>query len=302
MDAVLPILRRDIERSKLLFRSLAQNFADLGTLFVVTRDSEVRAVRDLAKSLPRRLNVRVESELTIAPELRITHCSGWYRQQVVKLAIAEHVESELYLTLDADVVCTRPVSAAELAPGGRGLCHVLNENSHPLWYERSAKVLGMSPVRTGILHNVTPAVLHRGAVRELARCFGERAEKRRYAPGLRGIRQALKLGAARWFGAKDYAPWRLMLTAGLPWTEYALYYTFLEATGLFDRFHVVSPFCVYDVERSIWYRKRDDFGDWDPAPCFAGSGPPWFVVVQSNTHLEPERVQAKFAPYLLESP
>jgi hypothetical protein len=301
MDAVLPILRKDFERANLLFRSLLQNFRDLGTLFLVTREAELGAMRALTRSLPRRLDVRVESEFTIAPELRLTRSDGWYRQQLVKLAIAGHVTSDLYLTLDADVVCTRSVSAADLAPGARGLCHVLNEDSHPLWYQRSLKVLGLPAVRTGILHNVTPAVLHRGAVRELAEFFAERARSKSYAPGLRGIRQALTLGLARALGGRPYEPWRVMLAAGVPWTEYSLYYSFLEATGNFDRFHVESPHCIYDVERSVWYRERTSFGDWDPAPCFVGSGPPWFVVVQSNTGLEPRRVEAKFAPYFAES-
>ena len=44
---------------------------------------------------------------------------GWLTQQIVKLAMAERVESDFYLTLDADVICTRTVIIGWCAMGER---------------------------------------------------------------------------------------------------------------------------------------------------------------------------------------
>jgi hypothetical protein len=301
MDAVLPLRLQDFERATLLFESLVRHFEGLGTLWLVTREGELEAVRREARRIPRGLDFKVESELSLVPELRLTKPSGWYRQQLIKLAIAEHLSSELYLTLDADVVCTRRVSPRELAPGGRGLCYVIEHDLHPHWYTRSEAVLGLSAPRRGIVHNVTPAVLHRTAVRELAEYLNRRAAERKFAAGMRGLGQRFAFVRAALTRA-PLADWRLLLAAGVPWTEYALYYTFLEATQRFDRFHLPSPHCPYDIERSVWYADGANFGTWDAAPCFAGAGPPWFVVIQSNTRLEPSVVRAKFSPFLLLAP
>ena len=73
-----------------------------------------------------------------------------------------------------------------------------------------------------------------------------------------------------------------------PWTEYALYYTFLESTGLADRYHRVLATCIYAIEGSLWY--AENFDGWDPSATFVKPGVPYFLVVQSNTGIAPERV------------
>src|SRR5690606_42105927 len=65
------------------------------------------------------------SEDALVPELREHRARGWYRQQLIKLAIAERVASDYYLTFDADVVATRPITIERLLPGGRAPCTLL---------------------------------------------------------------------------------------------------------------------------------------------------------------------------------
>lgn len=205
------------------------------------------------------LDIRMLPEQRLVPELRLApRLRGWYRQQLVKLAIYERVQSELYLTLDADVICTKHVRAEQLAPDGRGPCHVIERDLHPDWYRGSEAVLGLSGPRRGVLHNVTPAILHRRGVAELAEYLEERARRGAAASGVRGLKQRLVLWRARRCGAQAFAGWRLLLAGGAPWTEYALYYTFLEATGSFERFHRYHPVCIYDIERSTSDRALRD--------------------------------------------
>lgn len=83
-------------------------------------------------------------------------------------------------------------------------------------------------------HNVTPALLHRRAVDDLRCTLEEKIARREYSRGLRGWKQRWHLSRTRQAG---YAACRVYLMAARPWTEYALYYTFLETSGRFDRYH-----------------------------------------------------------------
>jgi len=295
LDAVLPLTLRDVERAEILRSSLSKYFPELGTLWIVVPDPQLPAIREaLRKQKVEAQDLRLVPETEIVPEFRLTPTlRGWYKQQVIKLAIAEHVASRAYLTLDADVICTRPFTVAEAAPDLVPY-FVIPEDRHPRWYRHTEAALGMKAIRKGVVHNVTPAILVRDAVLEIRDYF----EHKPLILSVRGVKQAIALGRSR-FGKKvKFARWRLMLAAGAPWTEYALYYTYLEATGHIRNFHVETAQAIYDIERSCWQNDKDNFGEWDPAPCFEGQGPPWFVVVQSNTQLDPAIVWDKVERYL----
>lgn len=299
MDAVLPLRARDVDRAKILLRSLRRRFTGLGRLWIVSPDRELAEIRSALQAFaspnaPWELAHVAETELI--PELSApARMAGWYRQQLIKLAIAERITTRNYLTFDADVICTRAVSPRELAPDGRGLCHIIPEDLHPRWYVGSSRVLGLEPVRQGILHNVTPAVLHREAVLRLQRHLAQRAAAKQYRADWAGLRQRVQL---RLIPRSQRASWRSYLITGVPWTEYALYYTYLEATGQLERYHQLSDRCIYALEHSVWYGDRRGFEHWHAAPLFSGRGAPYFAVVQSNTGLAPSLVWAKVGPYI----
>ena len=304
IEGVVPIRMRDFERFRILARSLTTFFPTLGHLWVVTPPADCEAVeRSIrADALLPAFPWTVLDETALVPELRVfRHLKGWYRQQLVKLAIAERVESAHYITFDADVVCTRPVSGADLVIEGRVPCAVLPEDAHPDWYAGAVAVLGLAPRRQGILHNVTPAVLATEAVGELQAHLATRARERRFSRGWRAIPQQLALSTVgraltrRALGGV-LADWRLYLAASAPWTEYALYYTFLEASDRYARYHFDDSRCIYDVERSVW--RRTDFASWDPTPLFQGEGPPYFAVIQSINDASPAEVAERLAPFL----
>lgn len=299
IDAVLPIIERDIGRARLLFESLAQNFRGLGTLWLICPDGSLDRMNELVASSRYGFELRVLRESRVVPEFALApRLGGWYRQQLIKLAMFEHVQSELYLTLDADVVCTRPLDVNELCAGGRGACYVIQEDLRPHWYERVEKVLRL-PARRGVMHNVTPALLHRAAMSELARHLNEKFERREFSSGWRGWKQRWQLLNSK-FHPRAFAPWRQYLIGATPWTEYALYYSFLEATGRFEQYHQYTPHCIYDIPNSLWSASEpaNDLSKWDPSAAFVGAGPPWFLVVQSNTHVSVDAVRAKIEPLL----
>ncbi|MEZ4288867.1 MAG: DUF6492 family protein [Polyangiales bacterium] len=221
LDAVLPVGPHDEKRVELLVDSLNRFAIGLGTLHIVApRDTLAVLKNTLRISNEAFRGVEWHEDGVLVPEARFLDVGGgWVRQMIIKLAIAEHIGTEFYMTLDADVVATRTFSAKDLFMDGRAHCGVDHENKHSLWYEQSAKTLRIRPVRAGISHNVTPAILHRPTV--LALIDHLRALARR------------KFWVAN---RKGQNAWRTYL-ATRRWTEYAMYYTFAEATGAFERFH-----------------------------------------------------------------
>ena len=296
MDAVLPLTAADLERFEILRRSLVRNVVGLDTLWVIVPDADLPAI-SVAVSQSLGPQLCLVPELSWLPELKVfTRVGGWYRQMLLKLEAANHVRSDFYLTLDADVIATRKHDLNELCVGGRAPCHVDHQDLHPKWYAAARDLLGLPLPRAGISHGVTPALLHAQSVRRLQEHLARRWEGGRYGTGLRGFKQ--RLGKARTWIEPGSAvePWRALLACSRPWAEYALYFSFLEATGSFERYCEERDECLYSVHGSVWSEKA--FASWDPKSSFQGSGPPYFIVVQSNTHIPADAVAKRVAPYL----
>lgn len=299
IDAVLPLILRDMERAEFLFESLAKKFSGLRKIWIVCPDAQVDQISARLKGQTFPFEISIEPELKIVPELTLRpKLSGWFRQQLIKLAMFDKVDSDLYLTLDADIVCTRNLTADQLIGNGKGACHISSECKFANWYSRARDVLDLRNHGPAVMHNVTPALLHRGAVAELKGVIEEKISKGKYS---RGFKRAMRQRWLLWSLRKNnkYASWRIFLTAAFPWTEYALYFTFLEATGRFEKYHSRTDYCIYDIEHSLWEAKDTLLPeDWDPSPAFRGEGPPWFIVGQSNTGISAAVMRERLAPLL----
>jgi hypothetical protein len=294
LDAVLPLTTGDVERAQILFRSLERFFEPLHTCFVVAPDHDLAAVR---RRVPReRYSVLGESE--VIPEIayfRVTArlrgklrvvgppIHGWFVQQLVKLAIAPRIGTAFYLTLDADVFCVRPTRYRDLVREGRALVQTSPPN-HPEWNDDAERVLGLP--RSGRQYAVTPAVLSRDAVTALARHLEGRVPPRLQRLAARAPHPRVR---------DVLASWRSFLLRNLPWTEYAVYHTFLEQTGLFDAYHVLGgDDAIY--ANVVWMESQ--FEDWNADAIFHGDGGPCFSAVQSATRISPDQVWAKIEQHL----
>lgn len=294
MDAVLPLTLRDVPRSHMLLRSLDRSVRGLRRVLVVMPDAEVASFRPCRHA---HFELVVLSELQLLPELRrLDAVGGWYRQQLVKLAAADWVQSACYLTLDADVIATRSVCLDALCVGGRAPCYIDHADLHPRWYRAARALLDMRLPRAGISHNVTPCILQAEAVRGLCQHLTRRWQRRDFCAGLRGLKQRVAWWRAAAAGGGAGRGWVQLLAASAPWSEYSLYYSFLEASGQFERHHHEARHALYEVERSVWFAEQ--FDSLQPQLLFAGDGPPYFVVVQSNTRLSHAVIAARFEPWL----
>jgi hypothetical protein len=293
LDAVLPLTASDVDRARLLVRSLERFFEPLGTCYVVAPDGDAAAV---ARMLPRqRYAVIGESELLpeigyfwtaarVREKLRLVGppVHGWYVQQLVKLAVFDRIETPFYVTLDADVIAVRETTYEDVVHEGRAVVQTAPPN-HPEWNDDAERVLQLPRIRRQCA--VTPAILSREVVEGLVAHVG-----RLVAARARKLAQGLPTTAA-----EIVAGWRSYLLRRLPWTEYALYHTYLAASGAFDRFHQLGgDEALYG--NCVWIEEQ--FDDWDPA----ARGEHRFSVVQSATRIPPRAVAARCAPLFSREP
>jgi hypothetical protein len=297
LSAVLPLRTgnhrdgRDLQRAELLFESL-RRFApsDLFTrTLVVTPPEEVDFTRSILVAWPE-LRPEFIAETDLVPEFqRYSGISGWTKQQLLKLAASRHIETDYYLTLDADIVCTHSIDRELLLPGGRGLMQAEPKALHPNWWQASARMLGVAPRMEEAGMSVTPALLAAGACRGLIEALDARAGRGSWADYLMRPHRRL-------------APQQLLpnYRRRYRWTEYTLYFLYCREQGLLSVQHAIGgseavPQLLISAG-SVW--SNVDFDTWDPAPVFSDRDPALFCVIQSNKECDPAEVRARLAPYM----
>jgi hypothetical protein len=161
---------------------------------------------------------------------------------LIKLRVASHFSSTHYVTLDSDILCLKPFSYASVVANGRSLTNL----EHPSDYERiyvtrdcqhelttkrtryqgAAALLGYRrPDTLQHFYGETPVVLHTQSVRELSEFLNQR------------------------FGQS----WIDGLAGQKTWTEYSLYFQFLEMTGRLEELCALTDCnAVLDLEKSVW--------------------------------------------------
>ncbi len=296
IDVVIPLTLHDYDRFKILQLSLDRFYHVPGTRWVVTRGDEL----DQVKARLTDDRYRVISEDSLIPELKFynilrvllgrTHAptQGWFVMQLIHLAIAEIIPTEFYLTFDSDVVCTKPVHYSNLIKNGRAIPRYRQAeviDPYPQWDEWAERVLGLPRLR--INRGVTPELLNRAGVLALQHHLAGRVH-----PALRLLGNTLpKTSPVR----SLLMSWRSYLLRNLPWIDTVLYDTFLEATGQFEKYHLMSEETTISGN-SVWYRNM--WPTWRPEESFTNREDFFFSVLQSNAMLSVLEVWERIRPFL----
>ncbi|CAM9898873.1 unnamed protein product [Ectocarpus fasciculatus] len=188
--------------------------------------------------------------------------SRWHAysvQMALKLLASSLVQTPFYLTLDADVLCSKDqLTEEDLLPHGKANYVPEGRNVHPTWWSEAAKTLGVTENPTGEGFGVTPAVLSTsGATLALERLRAVHGKE----DFLRTILDGWWVEPGRW------------------WSEYTLYRTALDHFGVFDTLHATGPTTLLG-ETSVWFSEQ--FEAWNVTAAF-DDDPAAFVVVQSTT-------------------
>jgi hypothetical protein len=229
-----------------------------------------RATSELRSTFP----LRVIDENRLGADVKGT--AGWIRQQILKLAAPATVTTPWLITIDADVVSTRPVDEHFVLPGGRGIWEQEAAGNHMEWWRSSARLLGV-PLTVGIetpAFGVTPALLNTEALR-----------------GLWSAIESAHPGTSWSRALADRADWG--------WTEYTLYWTHLLGAGQADRLYSAVARYPYALAGSVWTRNGiDGFDEAALDQVFARDADHAFAVFQSALELPLEFVVRRLRPHL----
>ena len=305
LSFVLPIAKRkgrdgrDLDRLRILLSSFLCFFdlRDLTAFWLLAPPCDVAAVKSLLRAITSDRRFEVVPETDICPELKKTpknelQATGWFRQQLVKLAAHELVRSDFYMTLDADVICVRPFSCSDITKKGRALCNTEYLKDYRAIYKSqfALREIKVKQRRIGWAEKVL-GISRSAQYRK--RVYGE-------TPVLLNTREVGNL--THYLEEKHELPWRSALLAALPWTEYPLYFQFLESTKKLDSVHLPTHRnAVLNLDRSFWHAPnnyRATMREWDPADAFSPKAAGYSVVVQSFLEIDPKRVWEVVESYI----
>lgn len=306
LDAVVPITLKDYGRFVILERTIHHFCKDLfNTIWVVVPDRDLKEIKDRIKDPI----YCIISDSELIPEFKLfPNRGGWFNQQLIKLAIASRVETDFYITLDADVICVRSIDFSDLIKDGQAVYYQYPPKfAFPEWYEWADRVLNLLPCPNRAYYNVTPSVLSRDVVLQLQAYLTECSSSQlknftNFNLRTRNSWLLLQTKLVQTLLPKNshlrqqFLGWESYLLRNIPWTEYSLYYTFCEAQGLLDKYHANIDHCIYSTESSVWY--QDDYTRWNPESWFSGERNFFFCVFQSTAEISPAEIWEQVKLYV----
>jgi Family of unknown function (DUF6492) len=268
----------NIGRCDILFQSLRQYMdQDLISEFLIIipaeEEDEIRHHAENWNHLPIKL-IREDKYLEKFKEFsKWYEVRPWHRQQIIKLFCAELVANEYFIVFDPDMFATRNFGYDDLIIDGKALVQTEPKSDHIDWWESSAKVLGLPVLLDTPGLCVTPEILSKHACQELTRYISVTHQK-------------------TWYEV-------LLSMYTTNWTEYTLYWSYLEANdklGIYHSFSSKPTALKVHSEQNIWL--KGEYENFDFKRLFSDQNLGLFCTIQSNTGITPQVIAKAIKPWL----
>lgn len=248
----------ELERLKNIQLKSFRKFLDLSILkdfFIVAAREDIRVIKaDLLRDYPEFPFVFVDED-ALCPSL--IGASGWTKQMILKIAVASMIETVYYLTLDTDVFLTKALSGSDILNNGKLTYQKENPATHIKWWKSSCRVLHVdvdNVLKNKFVMGVTPEYLVTDVCRKLQNEIEELYCSKDFASWLISRRMAKKNLFNKFIKKLSES---LPVVNGLiprkkldqlttcDWTEYTLYWSYLNKMQLTDRYYEDSDRQVY---------------------------------------------------------
>ena len=153
----------DIERLELIQLYLFDYFQTKVPIYIIYKKSE-KSLLEKVKNIYTKLDVRLIQEDEVSKN--INDIRGWRYQQILKLTIANMVETDWYITMDADCFLCKPLSIEKIIINGQGGTSYMSYKILPETWESDVNQIIPFP-KTDKLIGVTPQTMHTKTVSEL---------------------------------------------------------------------------------------------------------------------------------------
>lgn len=271
-----------------MFKSLSKFFDEkcLEEFIIVTPSCDTEAVRSAIHPEFNQQKLRILNESLVCPEFLDNPDTlskwpkpnkGWYRQQLIKLAIHEQVRTRFYLTVDSDVIFAKPFSSQSLFSDERAILNIQSAEDYRQLYRDNIATKEVN-IRRERYKEARKILKCKRPDHFLNRWYGE-------TPVL--LSKDIVCGLTRHIEHTWNRPWRQVLLHMLPWTEYALYFQYAEYAGLLEKYYYPGDMnTLLSLNESLWrpaddYRIPRNLANWDVDSAFTETSPGIAVVVQS---------------------
>lgn len=277
LSIVLPIKIRvhhehsELERiQKLLLPSLLKFFRleDLHQLLIITPPADAEEVRKGVEPFAEALKIRVMTDNDFVPRVD-GMSSGWAKQQILKIAASNVLQTKHYLVFDTDNLMVAPAGFAELCPGGKARVTREGFDIHPRWWRMSARMLryDMKFDKSFSGPTTTPQMLYTQNCRELQKEIEVRRGK---------------------------APWECVLARYRGWSEYTMAWLYLlthyEWSEYYDDTTPLHRECIWGGAEEL----TPEFIDG----LFSDHAVPFTVLQSRIPDMQISNVHALVAPHL----
>jgi hypothetical protein len=252
--------------------------SQLDKIILITRDMDLVNVKLIIAELlsDREINIQIVSELELCPILESTRneqLTGWHIQQLLKIAVSELVETSFYMTLDIDVLCTRKCDLDTFIFNNKAKTNIQSFHDYVVLYKKPFRE---QLIKSRRIYNTSTLLKLKRPVRYWGRIYGE-TPVIFHTKSVRRLREHI--------GSVHGEDWQVTLTKSSQWTEYPLYFQFLEGTGGLEKYHVVCDRkTILDLDNSIWFPPSKlwnplNYDNWPSQDSDTSNAP--FVVVQT---------------------
>jgi hypothetical protein len=256
--------------------------------FVVCPSDQMDILSAYIRKWPEMKLILVDEEQLVPEFRKYPDVTGWRKQQIIKLAISSLMESRFYLTFDADVVCTSPLSEEILLPDNRALLQLQDIDIHRNWWISSARYIdiNLADITQGM--DVTPAILATDVCRSLMGYLTK--DKKSWVEIL--------LAPHRQHAWQKFLP---NFDKRYNWTEYTLYFLYLKKMNSVELYHCIGDTGqvrqrLFTNHLSVW--QSSSFEQWNPELVFSPEDPGLFCIIQSNKNIPPQVVLKKVEKYI----
>jgi len=224
----------DLARVHMMLSPSLEKFVDRDSLhevIYICPDNDLEHMESL-KSSPLNIRLIPDSQLI---DNSINFSSGWFKQQILKLKVSEHIETDHYILLDADMFATRHTSFSDLIVNGKAKIGTIPYHTHQDWWENTAEIMGYE-IDYDLKERVpgcTPQILHTSLVKELMEHLCVKVFKDK-----NWVEELSKLCPNSAGDSK------------IRWTEYCLYWLFvIKEKGLYDYYNEGDTILV---DKAVW--------------------------------------------------
>ncbi|WP_198379881.1 DUF6492 family protein [Roseomonas sp. KE2513] len=270
----------DLARARMLIYSIEQFWIEEQSfhLHVICPDNEIEQTSRALRSHKKNLTLNFIPETFVVPELTdYENVSGWYKQQVIKLAAHKVVRSDWYLTLDSDIFACKNFNHQSFFSGGKLVNDWEPRTMHPVWWDLSAKLLGI------------PAHLDAEGMKPTPVAISTEICKR-----LHDFLQSV-------YSNRGWRP----LLENLGWTEFSLYNAFMDLQNIGSDYHCTSQQVRgggLAIRSPHSFSTEDGFKKWDPKLANKATAPGLFMICNSISRVHPEAVWNKLQSMFSDSP